>query len=206
MANSEGGFSAVKALTKSLGDKYTRVLDADSYSKMSRFDLVGAGVLFAPDDAGRMSVSAPPMEGSSALAKGVHKGDLVVSINGRSTEGFSSFDVIDLVMADESPVVTLTLQDPNGSGAPRVVVLDRRVSAVADPVTYRMLEGTRTGYVRLQEFNSRCAVRVRDAVADLEAQGADRYILDLRYRHTPVRRLAKRPDMRRFSFSFLALF
>jgi C-terminal processing protease CtpA/Prc len=90
----KGEFRALDDLTKSLGDKYTRVVTKDSYSKLARFDLVGAGVLFAPNDAGHMSIASPPMPGSSGFAAGLHKGDLVLSINGLPTDGMTSFDVI----------------------------------------------------------------------------------------------------------------
>jgi len=179
-AANKGGFKALNEMTQSLGDKYTRIVDKDTYTKLSRFDLIGAGVLFSPDDAGKLSVSSPPMSGSSGLSAGLHKGDLVLAINGVPTEGMTSFDVIDLVTASgASSKLDLKLQDV-GTENVRTVSLDRQVASIADPVSFRLLDGTSTGYIRLAEFNSRSTNRVKEAVVDLGKQGATRLILDLR--------------------------
>ena len=52
VAREKGSFEGAKQLAASLGDKYSRVIDPPSYAKMARFDLIGAGVLLAPDEAG----------------------------------------------------------------------------------------------------------------------------------------------------------
>jgi carboxyl-terminal processing protease len=62
----------------------------------------------------------------------------------------------------------------------RDVSLTRSVTTLSDPVSYRIMDGTHTGYIKLSEFNARCPTRVREAVEDLQKQGAQRYILDLR--------------------------
>jgi len=179
-----GSYKTIESMTKSLGDKYTRVVDESAFDKMSKFDLIGAGVLLAPDDEGRMAIASPPMAGSSALAKGLKKGDLVVSINGKSTEGLTSFDVIDLVTKDDNPLLTLGIQKPEDTAAiQQTVSLKRKLLEIRDPVQYQVLNGgpgQRTGVIRLVEFNARCVNAVQAAVLDLESQGVDRYILDLR--------------------------
>lgn len=173
----QGGFAASKEMIKSLGDKYTRLVDAGQYTQLSRFDLIGAGVLLAPNDSGKMSVASPPMADSSALKKGLQKGDLVTAINGQSTEGLTSFDVVDLVMADTSATLKLTVE--RAGAKPQTVLLDRKVATLRDPVSYRILD-TGTGYVRLDEFNALCPTKVKEAIENLETRGVDRYILDLR--------------------------
>jgi len=117
------------------------------------------------------------MEGSSAQKQGLHKGELVTEINGRSTKGMTAFDVIEMVMPDTSKTMTMKLQDAATQEA-RVVQLDRATAEVRDPVSYKLLD--KTGYIRLAEFNALGPQKVREAVADLEAQGAERYIMDLR--------------------------
>ena len=55
VAREKGSFEGAKQLTASLGDKYSRVIDPQAYAKMARFDLIGAGVLLAPDESGKRS-------------------------------------------------------------------------------------------------------------------------------------------------------
>lgn len=176
-ASKQGGFKAASDMANSLGDKYTRLVDADKYTQLSRFDLIGAGVLLAPDDEGRMSVASPPMADSSALKMGLKKGDLVTAINGQSTKGLTSFDIVDLVMADSSPTLRLTTSSPENGD--KEVILDRKVASLRNPVSFRVLD-TGTGYIRLDEFNALCPIKLREAIESLEKKGADRFILDLR--------------------------
>jgi C-terminal processing protease CtpA/Prc len=70
---------------KLLGDKYTRYIDADAYQALSKFDMVGAGVLLSPNQDGRMAVAAPPAPSSQASQLGIKKGDIITAINGMST-------------------------------------------------------------------------------------------------------------------------
>ena len=55
VAREKGSFEGAKQLAASLGDKYSRVIDPQAYAKMARFDLIGAGVLLAPDESGKLS-------------------------------------------------------------------------------------------------------------------------------------------------------
>ena len=96
-------------------------------------------------------MNSPPMEGSSAQKNGLRKGELVTEINGRSTKGMTAFDVIEMVMPDPSKTMSMKLQDPASKEA-RVVVLDRAIADVKNPVNYKLLE--KTGYIRLAEFNA----------------------------------------------------
>lgn len=179
-AETVGNFNAIDHMTKSLGDKYTRLLSEPAYTKLSRFDLVGVGALLAPGDDGHLVVASPPMAGSSSLKQGVAKGDVVLFVNGKSTQGMSSFDVIDLVSGDNSPSIELTIKGEGGKGAEKVLTLQRQSAKVTDPVYSRMLPDSSTGYIRLSEFNSRSVGRVKEAVTSLQLQGATRFVLDLR--------------------------
>jgi carboxyl-terminal processing protease len=172
-----GSFKATVEMVKSLDDKYTRLVDAGQYTQLSRFDIIGAGVLLAPNDAGLMSVASPPMADSSALKEGIKKGDIITTVNGRPTDGLTSFDIVDLVMADRTPTLEVTVKA--AGGVEKKVVLDRKVAALRDPVTYRVLDSG-SGYIRLDEFNALCPTKLREAVERLKAQGVNRYILDLR--------------------------
>ena len=178
-AQKSGGFDAIDNMAKSLGDKYTRVVDSGAYEAMSRFDLIGAGVLFSQDDSGSMIVASPPMKSSSAFKAGMKQGDHVVSVNGHPTAGLTSFDILDLVVASDLPTITVTIGD--GKEAAREVVLERSSAKISNPVEYRLLNGQgKTGYIRLSEFNARCKDTMKEAVLSLQSQGAERFVLDLR--------------------------
>ncbi|KAG5176587.1 ClpP/crotonase-like domain-containing protein [Tribonema minus] len=175
---------ATKEMLNLLGDKYTRLISAQVYESLSKYDMLGAGVMLSPNSEGRLSVAAlpmavlaegrlsvaaPPMAASAAEKRGIVKGDLVTAINGMPTATMTSFDVIEFLSKYQEPTITFTITKPDG-GSERVVELQRSFQKVSDPV----------GYMRIKEFNAVVVDKVREALVDLQAQGADEYILDLR--------------------------
>lgn len=62
--------------------------------------------------------------------------------------------------------------------------LERTFQKVNDPIYYKISEtrndGTTVGYVQIKEFNSLVGKKLEAALKDLEKQGANAYVLDLR--------------------------
>lgn len=180
----------VTKMTKSLGDKYTRILDAGAYEAIQKYDLIGVGATLMPNAQKQLIVGAPPVSGSVADKAGMKPGDYVVAVNGVATKGRSAFDIIDQIAENpNAKTVTMTvrtqgLDDLAGEGFTRDLVLDRKFADVRNPIEYRISEtrkdGTKVAYVRVAEFNSIVKAKLEEAVTDLEKQGANAYVLDLR--------------------------
>lgn len=177
-------------LVKSLGDKYSRVLTVENYERMQKYDLIGVGAMLMPDKQGNIMVGAPPVPNSAADNAGVKMGDYVVAVNGVPTTGKTSFQIIDQI-SEENPngkTVKMTFRRVNESDLPdegRVeeIELDRQFQEVKDPISYNLStrdDGTKVAYVRIKEFNSLVKSQLGNALEDLENQGANAYVLDLR--------------------------
>lgn len=167
-------------LVRSLGDRYSRVLSPTQAAKLGKYDVTGVGINLIIADDGAVKVGAVPPESSDAAQLGVAFGDVVLSINGRSSEGMTSFDALEAIQGDGN-AVTMRLKPVDG-GAERDVVM-RKMFQTRNPVSYRLVEGddgVRTGYIKLSEFNAQCKLRMREAVGELTADGASRLVLDLR--------------------------
>ena len=174
---------ATSNLVGSLGDKYSRILDRDSYARIQKFDLIGVGVTLMPDSSTKeIIVGAPPVQGSAAFQAGLKVGDAVVAVNGVDTVGRTAFDIIDQISDDPNAgSVTFTVRSGDEY---RDVTMKREFLEVKNPVTYRVSEtrsdGTKVGYVRVSEFNSLVKPSLQDALKDLESQNVNAYVLDLR--------------------------
>jgi carboxyl-terminal processing protease len=167
-------------LVSSLGDRYTRVLAPEQASKLGKYDVTGVGINLVIADSGAVTVGAVPPADSDAAKLGVTFGDVVTAINGRAAEGMTSFDALEAIQSDGDSV-SLTLK-PAAGGQSREVVL-KKAFQQRNPVTYHLVEGEgglRVGYVKLNEFNAQCKRAMREALADMQLQGATRVILDLR--------------------------
>lgn len=174
---------ATSNLVGSLGDKYSRVLDRESYARIQKFDLIGVGVTLMPDPSTKeIIVGAPPVQDSAAFYAGLKVGDVVVAVNGIDTLGRTAFDIIDQISDDPNAgSVTFTIR--NGEEY-KDVTMKREFLEVKNPVSYRVSEtrsdGTKVGYVRVSEFNSLVKPSLEAALRDLEGQQVNAYVLDLR--------------------------
>lgn len=174
---------ATSNLVGSLGDKYSRVLDKDSYARIQKFDLIGVGVTLMPDPSTKeIIVGAPPVQDSAAFQAGLKVGDAVLAVNGVDTLGRTAFDIIDQISeAPDASFVTFTIRSGDEY---RDVTMKRELLEVKDPVSYRVSEtredGTKVGYIRVSEFNSRVKPSLEAALRDLESQQVNAYVLDVR--------------------------
>jgi carboxyl-terminal processing protease len=172
----------VTEMVSSLGDKYSRILDASQYAAIQKFDLIGVGVTLMPNQNKQIIVGSPPVPKSASDLAGLKVGDRVLAINGVATEGRTAFDIIDQI--GEQPnakTITMTILR-NGNQEDKT--MERAFLEVNDPIRYKISEtrsdGTKVGFVRILEFNALVKTKLQDALAKLEEQGANAYVIDLR--------------------------
>jgi carboxyl-terminal processing protease len=176
-----------KKMLELLGDKYTRLLDRAYFESIWKFDAIGVGLLFQSDPvSGRIIVAGPPVRGSTAAKAGFQKGDLIYSINGKSTSGMTAMMLLDMMSTDENPTVTMEYTRVNGDkeGEKMTATLQRVLAEKAtNPVEYyskKLSNGKLLGYIRLSEFNAEAVPGVRQALVDLKKENVDEVVLDLR--------------------------
>jgi len=180
----------ITKMTKSLGDKYSRVLDKNAYLAIQKYDLIGVGVTLMPNADKSIIVGAPPVAGSAADKAGLKLGDFVSAVNGIPTLGRTAFDIIDQISENQNAAtVTMTIRtqgrnDLSGEGFTRDVTMDRAFAELRNPVTYKITEnrsdGKKVGYIRISEFNSLVKAKVEEALIALKRDGANAFVLDLR--------------------------
>lgn len=172
-------------LVGSLGDRYSRVLPPLQAAKLGKYDVTGVGINLIISDSGQMLIGAIPPEDSDAARAGIRFGDRVLSINGASTAGMTSFDALAAIQSERDTVSlrVLAAADADRESAARDFALRRTLDVTRDPIRYQLVEGpngAKSGYIKLSEFNARCAPRMREALTSLKAQGASSLVLDLR--------------------------
>ena len=116
-------------------------------------------------------------DGSPAAKAGIRTGDYLRAIDGRSTRDMSAFEGTRLLRGSAGSKVTLLVIRGNAAEPHDVAVARDRVAA-AD-VTSRMANAS-TGYIRVAEFTSNSATRIKQAVDALAKTGAVRYVIDVR--------------------------
>jgi len=184
----ESSMSLAKSMVSTLGDKYSRMLDVESYERIQKYDLIGVGATLIGNDSKQIVVGGPPIHGSAADKAGLQAGDFIMSVNGVPTEGRNSFDIIDQVNENIPQQKIITFSVAKGGDMSNIVEmeLERSFVEVSNPVSYKLnVRGDKQGqgkigYIRIREFNSLANTKLREALVDLESQGATAYVLDLR--------------------------
>jgi carboxyl-terminal processing protease len=175
-------YLAIRGMLGSLDDPYTRFLDPREFKEMqidTSGELSGVGIQLSLDKDTKELVVISPIDGSPASRAGVKPKDVITAIDGKSTKGMTTEDAVRLIRGKEGTPVTLTLRR---KGETIVLPLTRQLielHAVQHQIN-RTTDGAKVGYIRLKQFNANAATDMRAAIRDLEGQGVQGYVLDLR--------------------------
>jgi carboxyl-terminal processing protease len=120
-------------------------------------------------------VSVAP--GSPAADGGLHTGDVLVTIDGRSTRQLGVWEATQALSGKSGSKTTINLS-PIDSAGRKTVTLVRKV--LAPPAPAAAVEAGEVGIVRIGGLREGDARRVDLAVASLKRRGATRLLLDLR--------------------------
>src|SRR5260370_27656809 len=125
-----------------------------------------------------------PREDRPAARAGILSGDQLLKINGASTERMELQDVINRLRGTPGQKITLTLLRPSTKEV-KDYVLERTEIKVQSVKGARLLDPELTGsfkigYIRLVQFNEPTANDLSKALDELQKQGMQALILDLR--------------------------
>lgn len=183
LKNREETYVAIQTMLKSLDDPFTRLLKPNQYRSLqvnTSGELSGVGLQIALDaQTGELQVVSP-IVGSPAEQAGIQPRDRILEIDGILTSELTLDEAAARMRGAVGTSVTLTIQGKEGE--PRAVELMRDRIAL-NPV-YAVLDTSANtvpvGYIRLTQFSANATAEIAHAMAQLEEQGADAYILDLR--------------------------
>ena len=177
-------YAAMKGMLSSL-DPHSQFMDPDDFKDMqddtrSRFN--GLGVEVAMRD-GVLTV-VTPLEDTPAAQAGVLAGDEILKINGTSTEKLSLQEAIGVLRGEPGQRITLTIMRPS-SKEMKDFVLERKEIKVRSVKGVQILSPELTGpfkvgYVRIVQFNEPTAEEFGKSLDDLQKQGMQALVLDLR--------------------------
>jgi carboxyl-terminal processing protease len=176
--------AAMKGMLSSL-DPHSQFMDPEDFRDMqedtrSRFN--GLGVEVSMKNGLPTVVTA--MEDTPAARAGILSGDQILKINGASTERMDLQDAINILRGPAGRRVTLTLLRPSTKEI-KDYTLERAEIKVRSVKGARLLDAELTGpfkigYIRLIQFNEPTAEELSKALDELQKEGMQALILDLR--------------------------
>jgi carboxyl-terminal processing protease len=170
---------AINGMLDTLNDQgHTRYITAEEFqheqeSQRGEYEGIGAYI----NQEGGLPIIVAPIEGSPAEAAGVQAGDIIMRVDGESTEGMTIDEVVRRVRGKPGTEVTLELRRV-GDEAP-VVLTIRRAAINVPAVTWHMLPGN-VAHIKLAQFSEKAAPEMKKALAEAKQAGAQKLILDLR--------------------------
>ncbi|MGA1538857.1 MAG: S41 family peptidase [Chthoniobacterales bacterium] len=175
-------YSALRGMLEEL-DPHSDFMDPKDFKGMqedTRSEFGGLGVVVTRKD-DRLTIVAP-MEGTPGFRAGLLPDDILLEIDGQSAERMSLRDAVDKLRGEPGTAVKLAVAR-EGEGEPIEVEIEREVIKVPSVRGAKILEGDgpRIGYVRVTQFSEPTGKEFSRALADLEKQGIDALVLDLRF-------------------------
>src|SRR5207247_316764 len=176
--------AAMKGMLSSL-DPHSQFMEPDDFRDMqddtrSRFN--GLGIEVSMKNGLPTVVTA--MEDTPAAKAGILSGDQILRINGVSTERMDLQDAINVLRGPAGRKVTLTLLRPSTKEI-KDYSLERAEIKVQSVKGARLLDAElagpfKIGYIRLIQFNEPTAEELSKALDELQKQGMQALLLDLR--------------------------
>ena len=177
-------------------DDYSTIIWPDQVRRFERNtqgEFVGIGVSIQYDELMQIKV-ATPLEGSPAQRAGVRTDDVIVSVNGDSTTGFTLDQAVDVITGPKNTKVTIGVErEENGETVVKEFAIVRSViklgsvkgwkrsGAGEDDWNWFVDPDSGIGYVRLSQFTASTAEDLDAAISEMTRQGLRGLVLDLRF-------------------------
>ncbi|MFH1640088.1 MAG: S41 family peptidase [Chloroflexota bacterium] len=169
--------AAIEAMVAALDDPYTAYLDPETYelnlsSMQGSFEGIGATV-GAEEKIIRIIA---PMPDSPAERAGIKAGDIILEIDGRSTEDMSLTEAVIYVRGPRGTTVRLLVQHEGETDSQEISVVRQKIEVPS--IRYEMKEDI--AYINIVHFSETTDAELIPVLAGLDRAAAAGIILDLR--------------------------
>lgn len=171
---------AIKGLLTTIDDPYSIYMTREEYKKLKESldtpDFSGIGIYLELDKKNKNKLTViEPIEGSPAFKSGIKSGDIIVRINGKSTEGINLDEAVNQIRGTKGTPVTITIER-HGKISDFSITRDIiQVKSVTGELINKSI-----GYIKLRTFGKNTAEDFRKEIKELKNKGAETYIVDLR--------------------------
>ncbi len=176
--NEERVYGMIEGLAASLGDPYTYFMppqEATQFAADMSGLFEGVGMEVAIKD--QVLTVVTPLKGTPAERAGIKSGDLILKIDGESTEGLEVDAAIKRIRGPKGTQVTLHVLR-EGWGSPRDIKVTREVINV--PIVNSTMRNDGVFVISVATFTSNSPDLFRNALRELKVSGSNKLIIDMR--------------------------
>jgi carboxyl-terminal processing protease len=171
--------AAIRGMLEEL-DPHSNYVEPEAFSRMNERntgEYEGIGISFEMRDGWITVISA--IEGGPSEHLGIRPGDRIVSIEGESAKDLSNEEVVTRLKGPKGTKVNISVKRPGLENEFAFAIVRDKIPILSIPYRF-MLDDNRTGYVRMIRFSATTADELESSLVELEKQGMNRLVLDLR--------------------------
>lgn len=170
--------SAIQGFVDGLGDEYTEYIpkeEMEEYKENISGSFIGIGIyMIADENLGRVVVYYP-IQGSPAEKAGIKSGDLIISVDGIEYTSADFNNIAKFIKGKQGTNVNIVVER-NGEKLSFDII---REKINANPISTHIID-EKIGYLKLPSFDEDTAKGFEEKVKNLQADGAESLIIDLR--------------------------
>jgi len=169
---------AIRGMVQSLGDPYSTYFTPEEYAEWQRSlagEYSGVGIEITIRN-GWITV-VTPLPGTPAEAAGIRPGDVILEVDGESTEGWTLEQASMHIRGPEGTPVTLKVRHPDGKVETLTII---RAKIKVEAVRSQYLADEKVGYVRILRFDEETPALVGQALFSFPLDELRGVVLDLR--------------------------
>ena len=184
--------AAIKGMLGEL-DQYSSYISPDELTRFNQTveqEFGGIGIQVTIDERTKRLTVMTPLPGTPAYKAGIKAGDVIMEIEGKSTEGFTIDDAVKALKGNAGEPVNIGVLHA-GSDKIEQVRLVREIIQVATVLGDRYTESgdwnffldeaNKIAYVRLTHFSRHSTEELQKALETLQKKGMKALVLDLRF-------------------------
>jgi carboxyl-terminal processing protease len=179
--------AAINGMLKSLSDTGTFYVDPTTYNikimPSGTFEGIGATVT---EQSGKIMIVAP-IKGTPADKAGIRSGDVILAVNGESTEDWNVEKAVTKIRGPKGTEVSLTIEHSDGTTEDLTLTRDEieveSVSREPPAGAFEDAAGNEVkdlAYVHIREFSALTASQLQPVLAEIADGGYKGLILDVR--------------------------
>jgi len=160
-------------------DPHSSFFDPRAYANLredQRGRYYGVGMTIVPRD--NYTYVLSPMPGSPAYRAGIRPGDVIMAVDGKSTQGLSSSEVADMLKGPKGTVVHITMKRVGYNDDLNFTVTRDEIPKHSVDLAFEVKSGI--GYIKLSGFNETTDSELSSALKQLDPGKLDGLVLDLR--------------------------
>lgn len=166
----------LKEIVGSIGDPYAEYYTKEEYAELQKRyfgDYVGIGIGIVDVDGDIVIMTV--FEDAPAEEAGIQPNDIILKVDGKEPKSVD--EAVDMISGEAGTEVTVTLK--RGDEVLDITLNRERIET--ESVGYTVLDGhPDVGYISISSFIKTTDEDFKDAVKDLQSQGCDKFIIDLR--------------------------